>query len=77
MITVRERYNLAKRDGDLEFVAMIELAVENGILNWQDRWDVDEESVLNWWEEFKEKLRKEGKEVRCFYGEGTWMITQI
>lgn len=76
MVSVRERYEQAKREGDLEFVAMIELAIEHGLITMEDRWDVDEEAILNWWDEFKEDLERQGKRIRYFYGEGTWVITE-
>jgi len=74
-LNVKERYLKAKEDGDLDFVAMIDLAIDSGILSMEDRWDVNEEEILNWWEGFKERLKKQGKEIRFFYGEGTWIIT--
>jgi hypothetical protein len=42
-----------------------------------DRWDVAEEEIILWWEQFKESLEKEGKAIRYFYGEGEWMITEV
>ncbi|OYT30499.1 MAG: hypothetical protein B6U95_00200 [Thermofilum sp. ex4484_82] len=76
-MSVKERLEKAKKDGDLEFVAMLELAVENGVISLEDRWDVCEENVLNWWESFKERLKKEGKEIRFFYGEKEYVIAKI
>jgi len=75
-VSVKERYEFAKRYGDLEFVAMIDLAVEHGLISMDDRWDVNEEEILNWWEKFKEDLEKQGKFIRYFYGEGEWVITE-
>jgi hypothetical protein len=77
MVSVRERYNYAKKKGDLEFIAMIDLAVKHGLITMDDRWDVNEEEILNWWEKFKEDLEKQGKCIRYFYGEGEWVITEI
>ncbi len=75
-VSVKERYEYAKKQGDLETVAMLELAVDHGLLSWDDRWDVNEEEILNWFDEFKENLEKQGKHIRYFYGEGTWVITE-
>jgi len=77
MVSVKERYEYAKRHDDLEFVAMIDLAVQHGLISMDDRWYVNEEEILNWWENFKEDLEKQGKTIRYFYGEKTWVITKI
>jgi len=77
MVSVKERYEYAKRHNDLEFVAMIDLAVQHSLISMDDRWDVNEEEILNWWENFKEDLEKQGKTIRYFYGEKTWVITKI
>jgi hypothetical protein len=77
MVSVKERYEYAKRRDDLEFVAMIDLAAQHGLISMDDRWDVNEEEILNWWEKFKEDLEKQGKTIRYFYGEKTWVITEI
>lgn len=77
MVSIRERYEYARQRGDLEFVAMIDLAIQHGLISKNDRWDVCEEEILNWWEAFKERLRKQGKQIRYFYGEETWVITEV
>ena len=56
-MNVKERYLKAKEDGDLDFVAMIDLAIDSGILSMEDRWDINEEEILNWWEGFKKRLK--------------------
>ena len=75
MITVKERIEKAREDGDLETVAMLEIAIQKGLISEDDRWDVDEEFILNWWEEFKDELKRQGKQIRFIHGEGTWIIT--
>ena len=72
---VRERLERARENGDLELVAMLEIAIRQGVVSEDDRWDVDEETVFNWWESFKDELKAQGKELRLFYGERTWAIT--
>jgi len=37
-VSIKERYEIAKRYGDLEFVAMIDLAVQHGLISMDDRW---------------------------------------
>ena len=75
MITVKERIEKARANGNLEMVAMLEIAVEKGLLSQDDRWDVNEEEILNWWETFKDDLKRQGKQLRFIYSEGTWIIT--
>jgi len=76
MITVKERIEKARENSDLETVAMLEFATQEKLITEDDRWDVDEESILNWWEIFKDELKKQGKQLRFIYGEETWIITQ-
>jgi len=72
---IKERIEKARANGNLEMVAMLEIAIQKGLISEDDRWDVDEESILNWWEEFKDELKRQGKQLRFIHSEGTWIIT--